>query len=147
MKMVKALEDGKLPAQAKGTVRVKILKYVGQFTPGDIVDCSEEDAAHLCKESRVNAGTETVSHLKAMKLDEVLKLKEQKLTARDLKSMTSKELADMGLKNIVKTPHDAAFEKNLEITRKAAEKAQKTKKAMVDAKKEVEAEGQTASQG
>lgn len=142
MKMVKALENGSLPAAAKGAVRVKILKYVGQFTPGDIVDCDEETAKHLLKETKVNSGEQMVSHVKAMKLEDVIKLKEQKLTAREIKLMTAKEMADLGLRNIVKTPRDDQFEANLAIAKKAAEKAQKGKKAMMDAKAASEAEAE-----
>jgi len=92
-------------------VKVKILKYVGQSVPGDVIEVDEAQAKILCEPSQVDTGGGVmVSHQKAVLLSEVEKMKEMPI---DIKKMTAKDMAELGQKNIVNTPVGDAFDKKV----------------------------------
>ena len=93
---------------ANAKVKVKILKFVGSHQPGDVIEVSPEMAESLCRESGVNSGEGKIeSHRKAILLEEAEAMESAPV---DIRKMSSKELADMGKRNIVPTPIDHAFE-------------------------------------
>lgn len=103
-------------APAAGAVRVKILKFVGTFQPGDIVECDKEKAAHLCSKSKVSLGEGAHEmNIRAIMLDEA---KEMEAKAVDMKGLSQHEMAEMGKKNIIPTPKDPLFEQRLANLRK-----------------------------
>jgi hypothetical protein len=92
-------------------VKVKILKFVGKYTPGQIVEVSESEAENLCKTSVVSTGEgKTQVNQKAMLLSVAEELDSMPV---DIRKMSQKELADMGKRNIVPTPRDAIFEERV----------------------------------
>jgi hypothetical protein len=92
-------------------VKVKILKFVGKYTPGQIVEVSEAEAESLCKTSVVNTGEgRTQVNQKAMLLSVAEELDSMPI---DIRKMSQKELADMGKRNIVPTPRDSIFEERV----------------------------------
>lgn len=114
-----------------GHIRVKMLKHVGQFSPNDIVDCDEHTAKTLCEVSHVNDGTRLVPHTKAMTLDQFKKADQ---ASKEIDVLTVGEMHEMGIKNVVKTPDDPMFEKNLQIAKQAAEEEQQTQQEIVNVK-------------
>lgn len=104
---------------SEAKVKVKILKYVGHYEPGQIVEVSPEEAAQLCAKSQVHLGGLN-DHVRAITLDEMKSLEEVKV---DASKMTAAEFAALGLKNIVHTPKDVAFEAKLAAIKKADEEA------------------------
>lgn len=91
-------------------VKVKMLMHVLQWKPGDEVEVSQADAEVLCKKTTVDKGGVLVEIRKAMPMVEADELKSVKV---DLSKITQHELEEMGRKNIVATPRDAAFERKL----------------------------------
>ena len=83
-------------------VKVKILKYVGQWTPGDIIEVSESQAEELCKVGEIQMGADLQKHYRAMRIEDVEKLEVYK--AQSIHKMTAAEATALGLKNIVKSP-------------------------------------------
>jgi hypothetical protein len=97
---------------AAGMTRIKILLYVGQYSPGDIVDCSAEEAANLLSVGHTNDGTKVIEVRRAILLSDA---QAQEEAPADLDSLAQDELEAMGRKNIVATPRDAAFEEKLRL--------------------------------
>jgi hypothetical protein len=94
--------------QAQELVRVKVLKNVGRFQADEIVEIPAEEARFLCSPRTVQLGegkTQSVAY--AMKLDDWEDL--QKLPT-DVNELYSDEMQKLGIKNIVETPKDPAFE-------------------------------------
>jgi len=99
-------------------VKVKILRYVGTWTPGEIIEVSPEEAAVLCKPSEAHNGHEVEVIHKAMELDKIQKLEALPV---DISKLTQKDMDEMGLKNIVHTPLDESVASKPE--KKSVEKA------------------------
>lgn len=117
MRKLDAKELAKKPAA--GLVRVKILKFVGTFTPGDVVECDKEKAEQLCSKSQINLGEGAKTpHIRAMLLSEAEELEER---AVDMRAMSQAEMAELGKQNVVLTPKDPAFEARLANLRKLDE--------------------------
>lgn len=92
-------------------VKVKILKFVGAWKPGDEVDMEEAQAAQLCKVVKLDTGGgDLVGYQKAMLVSDAVKLKTRKV---DMNKVTQKQMADMGRRNIVPTPIGDAFDKKV----------------------------------
>lgn len=105
------MEQTKEQPVKKGFARVKILKFVGNHQPGDIIDVPQEMADVLCEPSTINLGDgKTDDHRKAILLSEAEAMDSAPV---DIRRLSSKELADLGKKNIVPTPRDSAFDARL----------------------------------
>lgn len=85
------------------TFKVKILKYVGQYIPGQIILADEALAKNLCTPRKIWNGQAEELHQVAMLLSDAEKLESAQV---DVSKMTAGELAKLGLKNIVHTPKD-----------------------------------------
>lgn len=109
------VKDLKKPP-AKGVVRVQMLKYVGSFQPNDVVDCTADEAEHLCVATNVQTGGGAmVVHQKAVKLSDIEKSAN---SPKSFAGLSQHEASLLGQKNVVKTPADPQFEKRLESIRK-----------------------------
>lgn len=84
-------------------IKVKILKYVSQYKPGDEIEVSQEVAEQLCGVRKVWDGEKEVEHCVAMLSSDIQKLKE---TPVELSKLSAYELSQLGVKNIVQTPKD-----------------------------------------
>ena len=141
MELVEVNEKGAPKTKvAQGKVRVKVMAFVMQFKPGDIVDCEPDVAKNLCKVSERDDGSQLLKVVRAMRIEDAEKLEHEKANPKDIANMSAGELAATGRKNIVQTPKDEAFEKNLALAKKASDKAAKeaaaAAKAKADAAKE-----------
>lgn len=116
-----------------GQVRVRMLKHVGQFSPGDVVDCEEDTAKVLCQVTHVHNGTEPVPTAKAMTL--AASDAASQSARENIDQLTVGEMTQMGVKNTTQTPRDPQFEQSLKIAADAAEDAQREKADMLAAKK------------
>ena len=83
-------------------VKVKILKHVGAYVPDQIVEVTEEFAAHLCHVNVLTDGITESSFVRAMLLEDAQALD---LESKTIENMTAAEAAQAGLKNVV--GHDA----------------------------------------
>ena len=92
-------------------VKVKVLKYVGEFIPGQVIEVSEGYAKQLCKVSKVQDGERLVDNVRAMLLEEAEKLEVAEIA--DVSKMTAADMARLGLKNIVETPVDPELKANM----------------------------------
>jgi hypothetical protein len=110
-------------AAPKGKVKVKLLRHVGEWAPGDVAEVSEALAKELCAVRTINDGPVPTKYSKAVRLDEVEKGEKLVLTKAQIAKMTQHELTQLGKKNIVATPVDGAFEAQLAKMKKVAEKA------------------------
>lgn len=116
-------------APADGMVRVKILKFVGEFVPGDVVDCSKDKAEHLCAKAKLSGGGDQLhDHVRAIKLSEAKELESKEV---DLRTLSQHELTELGKKNVVPTPSDKEFEAQLEKLR-ARDKTEPGSEAAID---------------
>jgi hypothetical protein len=88
-------------------VKVKILAFIGEWSPGDEVEVSEELSKSLTAAPQNDIHGHFKHQPKAILLSVAEKMKTQPM---NIKKMTMKDLADMNAKNIVPTPHDPAFE-------------------------------------
>lgn len=96
------------------TVKVRILKPVGTHKPGDDVDVTEEMAKQLCTPRKVSIGEGKFQHnILAMTHDDIDRLKAERIDSKGGEGLTQHELAEMGMKNVVETPLDPAFEAKL----------------------------------
>ena len=96
-------------------VKVKFLKHVLNWKPGDVAEVEDEVAKQLCKKTKVDlGGGEFGVHRKALPLDEAEKLQSVKL---DVSKVTQHELEQHLQKNVVVTPLDPLFEAKLKKIR------------------------------
>jgi hypothetical protein len=79
-------------------MKLKILGYVGQWTPGQIIDVDEKTADQLLIKNEYHNGYKTVVSQRAMKIEEALELEAQ---MADINDLTAGEAAQLGIKNIV----------------------------------------------
>ena len=79
-------------------VKVKILKHVGAWTPGEVVEVTEEFAKHLCHVNVTTDGLTETRHVRALMLDEAEALE---LANMDISNLTAAEAKELGVKNIV----------------------------------------------
>lgn len=91
-------------------VKVKILKHVGQWSPGDVVEVPEPLAKQLCTVSTVNNGHKIVPHQKAMLHSDAEALASAPVKMEDL---TQGDMAQMGIKNVVQSPKYSDLERKL----------------------------------
>src|SRR4051812_42683062 len=82
-------------------VKVKILKNVGPYLEGQIVEVSETDANAMCTVRKFHNGYTLIEHRTAIALEDFEKLKALPVDQTDL---TVEEAAALGLKNIVEIP-------------------------------------------
>lgn len=99
----------------KGLITVKILKHVGPYTPGQVVDMTPEEAKSVCTPRERHDGTQLIRTQLAMTLKD---FEIMKAAPVDKGGMTQGELAAIGEKNIVETPKDKAFEARLAAIKK-----------------------------
>ncbi len=116
-------------------MKVQFLVHVLAWKPGDVAEVSDADGETLCKKTIVDKGGVLVEVRKAMPVEEVEKMKTMKV---DMSKVTQAELAEMGKKNIVPTPIDAAFEKKLAKLAAVSKDADMKAEAKMKAVKEVE---------
>jgi hypothetical protein len=86
----------------KKKVKVKFLKHVMEFVPGQVVELSEDYARQVCKATEVWDGTRLVSAQRAMLLEDAEKL--EKITKEDIAKMSVAQMNELGVKNVVETP-------------------------------------------
>lgn len=89
-------------------VKVKVLKAIGQYSPGQEVEVDEATAKALCEPRKHNDGTRVVESINAMLMSDFEALKNQPVNKG---GMTQGELSSMGIKNVVQTPADPVLEK------------------------------------
>ena len=89
------------------TVKVKILKHVGSWTPGQVVDIEHAQAKELCKVSYVHNGVQALPTQKAILLEEAEALA---ALPKDIEQLTRKEALELGVKNVVAGPEARAVE-------------------------------------
>lgn len=102
-------------------VKVKFLKFVGEYKAGDVVELDEALAEQLCKVSEMNDGHGVISHQKAILMSEVEKFEENLVLGKvDMSKISQHELKELGIKYREPTPKDPAFEAKLEALSKPA---------------------------
>ena len=79
---------------------IKILAAIGTYQPGEVVEVSDETAAALCREVEVNDGHGVSKVQRAVFWDPSKKIQSY-MKAED---MTAKDMAELGVKNVVATP-------------------------------------------
>jgi hypothetical protein len=87
-------------------VKVKILKHVGAWVPGEVVEVDETLAKHLCHVNITDDGVTKLEHRRAMMLDEAESLEE---AAKDPANLTAAEASALGIKNVVGPDTEAAL--------------------------------------
>lgn len=112
-------------------VSVKILKHVGAWVPGQVVEVDEAMAKHLCHVNELTDGITSVKHVRAMLLEDALAAEE---AAKDIGGLTSAEAKAMGIKNVTdsssvapKLDPEAELKKQAEAELAAEEAAKKGK--------------------
>jgi hypothetical protein len=106
-------------------VKVKILKHVGTYAPEQIVDVSEAEAEQLCAVSYTMYDKQKIENRRAIKMAELEELQKAPL---DMEKLSQGELAAYGLKNIVETPKDEAFDHRVEQLKKSSRPSFEEKK-------------------
>ena len=106
-------------------VTVRILKHIGHYAAGQIVEVDQNTADQLCTPRTRNNGDGVEKTQYAITQEDFeLALK----TPVELGGLTQGELTEMGLKNIVQTPPDpeadAALAKRVKMAAKAAAAAE-----------------------
>lgn len=114
---------------AEKMIKVKFMKWVGEYQPGQVVELPEELAKQMCEVKEVHDGHKLIPHQKAMLLSEVEKLKKMPV---DINKMTQKEMNELGLKNIVHSPktdkeYEAAYLESIGVKKGKLESKSKGK--------------------
>jgi len=78
-------------------VKVKILKHMTFWNPGDIVEVSTEEAKHLCSVGSVSDGEKVIEYRRAILLEEALAIESAPI---DVSQLTQGEAEALGIKNI-----------------------------------------------
>jgi len=125
-------------------VKVKILKYVGEFVPGQIAEVEKELAVHLCAEKSVWDGEKQVPFKNAILLEDAEKLESAPI---DIETMTAADMTAIGAKNIVHVPVDEKkkqedYLKSIGVIRAAKEEVASE---IVDTKAEKKQKGEAAA--
>jgi len=80
-------------------VKVKIMKHVNHWVPGQVIEVSKEMAHQLCIVGKLHNGVKEVDHVRAMLLEDAEKLE---AVEEKIENMTAMEADKKGIKNIVK---------------------------------------------
>jgi hypothetical protein len=112
-------------------VKLKILVHTGHFTPGQIVEVSEEDAKELLRVGQVNWGDKLIPHVRAITLDQAKKLDKIENDPENLTVAQIKEKEEAAKKAAL----DGAAKADAQIKEKeeAAKKAALDEAAKADA--------------
>jgi hypothetical protein len=97
-------------------VKVRILKHVGEYSPGQVVELTQFEAEQICTPSIVNDNGVKISTFKAMLEEKAIELESKPL---DIKKLTVGELVEMGKRNIVVSPQYADIDRALFKAKKA----------------------------
>lgn len=108
-------EPKKIEASKAGFQKVKILKSVGHYMAGEIVEVPDNQVEGLCRIVELHNGAVVQKVQRAMTLKDYEKLQE---AVRSSENLTAAEAAELGIKNVIKTPKDDAFEEHLKAIAK-----------------------------
>lgn len=129
-------EEPKAAAPSNGLVRVMVLAHVGPHKPGQIVEVTAEQAKYMCEPRKKNDGHGVVSYQVAMKHSEWEALQK---APKSKTGLTQGEMTELGMKNVVETPKDPAFEAHLARLAKANQvKDEETKKNQKSARAKID---------
>lgn len=87
--------------------KIKILRYVGAYVPGQVIDVEDELADMLCHPVEVFHGEQLEKIQKAVLVSDLEKLEAMPV---DLSKMTAKDMHELGLKNIVPMPEEPGID-------------------------------------
>lgn len=93
------------------TVKIKILRAIGSYQPGQEVEVSQELADQLTREVSHHNGTEIIKYRNAVTMKQH---EDMQKAAKEVKSLSQGQAAELGVKNVVPTPKDEKFEKELQ---------------------------------
>lgn len=105
---------------------IKVLKHVGIWEPGDVIEVEDHIAEHMCKETELWDGAKMVIHQKAMLLSDAEELEN---IPADVNQLTAKQMADLNLKNVVSSVDEEEFNKIIEQGPAASQKKGKKSKS------------------
>jgi len=100
-------------------VKLKILKHVGQWGPGTIVEVDDKLAEQLLIANEVHNGHKFIINRRAMKLEEAEALEN---LPHDINELTAYEASQLGIKNITdntQQPEDQKAEVKKTLTKSA----------------------------
>lgn len=108
-------------------VTVKILKHVGAYVPGQIIEVDESFAKHLCHVNELNDGLGNITkNVRAMLIGDAEKMEAE---AKNIENMTQAEAQAAGLSNVQAPPAKSEEEQAAELAKQAeAELAAEEKK-------------------